>query len=562
MKILIAEDNFTDRLILKKIVEASGHEVLEADNGVTAMEVFVSQSPDLVFLDAIMPEMDGYQAAEKIKALTTNHYVPIIFITSLTEQADLVRCMEVGGDDFFTKPFNKVFLEAKLRAFERTNNLYRTIEKQRDEIQFHTDHMLQEQEVAKRIFDKIAHTGELHQPYIRYTASPMSIFNGDILLVARRPFGGVHVFLGDFTGHGLPAAIGAMPTSDIFFGMTLKGFALVEIIQELNRRLHAVLPTGFFCCALAAHIDFEEHNIQVWNAGLPEAYLMNRASGEFIELPSSHLPLGIVGNENLNVSFSIYSFQEDDRLFAYTDGVTEAENSEGEMFGQERLLEALKRGINDDDAFGCLLRDVDEFQTEPEQGDDITYIEVHYSTDYKGPEDEQNLTGELSSGPSDSRFSLELGPNSLRNFNPLPVLSQPLMEIGHLQMFRTQVLTILTELYSNALEHGVLKLKSSLKSSAEGFAEYYRLRQLRLEELEEGFVKVDVKHSPSDNGGRLEIQVSDSGEGFDYKKALKKAESKGYSGRGFPLLYRLADSVEFENNGATIKVVFSWSTGK
>ena len=134
MKILIAEDNFSDRIILRKIVEQQGYSVIEAENGKVAIEKFISESPDMVFLDAIMPVLDGYEACRKMKQLAENRYIPIVFITSLKEQDDLVKCMEAGGDDFFIKPFNRVILEAKIRAFNRTNALYKTIEKQRDEI--------------------------------------------------------------------------------------------------------------------------------------------------------------------------------------------------------------------------------------------------------------------------------------------------------------------------------------------------------------------------------------------------------------------------------------------
>ena len=78
----------------------------------------------------------------------------------------------------------------------------------------HNEHLLTEQRVAKAVFDKVAHSGCLSAPNIRYLQSPFALFNGDLLLAAFKPSGGMHVLLGDFTGHGLPAAIGGQRGGD------------------------------------------------------------------------------------------------------------------------------------------------------------------------------------------------------------------------------------------------------------------------------------------------------------------------------------------------------------
>lgn len=558
MKILIAEDNFTDRLILKKIIENQGHQAIEAENGIKALEACENSPPDLVLLDALMPGIDGFEVARSLKKQYSSHYIPIIFITSLTDTDSLVRCIESGGDDFFVKPFNQVILNAKIDAFQRAKELYQTVIEQRDEIEFHTQHLLQEQHVAKKIFDNIAHKGALDEPYIRYEVSPMSVFNGDILLAAKRPLGGLNVLLGDFTGHGLAAAIGAMPASDIFFRMTTKGFELYEIIQEMNARLNTVLPTGFFCCAAVAEIDFENNSMKFINCGLPDAYVINRNTGEIENLPSTHIPLGILGNDKLNAQIEVRPFKEGESLFICSDGVIEAENDSGEMFGEERLLVALCEGASGGCAFEKVHESLKPFHRSKQQADDVTYIEVknhkEYEIDVIHEVDEVFSTA----GPSDSTLEFSLGPNSLRNFNPLPVITQHLMSIGNLRSYRTQVLTILTELYSNALEHGVLGLNSELKKSAHGFSEYYRLREQRLKELKEGFVNISISHLIEAHGGSLEIVIEDSGKGFDYQLVKKQASQDGLSGRGYPLIYRLAESLEFSNNGSRVKVGFKW----
>jgi hypothetical protein len=89
----------------------------------------------------------------------------------------------------------------------------------------------------------------LQAPHIQYLLSLMALFSGDVLLAAPTLSGGLQVMLGDFTGHGLPAAIGAIPVSDIFYAMTAKGFSIGDIVAELNQKLRTILPTGLFCAA-------------------------------------------------------------------------------------------------------------------------------------------------------------------------------------------------------------------------------------------------------------------------------------------------------------------------
>ncbi|NVJ60331.1 MAG: SpoIIE family protein phosphatase [Gammaproteobacteria bacterium] len=572
MRILIAEDNFTDRLILKKIVEAEGHQVVEAHDGAQALELVSREVPDLVFLDAMMPTVDGFEVAQKLREEFSDRYLPIIFITSLTDTDSIVKCIEAGGDDFFSKPFNRVVLNAKISAFGRTRQLYDTVTEQKKKIEFHTEHLIQEQKIAKRIFDNIAHGGALNEPYIRHYVSPMSIFNGDILLAAKRPLGGINILAGDFTGHGLPASIGAMPTSDIFFGMTAKGFDLFEIIKEINSRLHSILPVGFFCCAVAAEIHFDANSLKVWNGGLPEAFILNRDEGTVAEIPSNHLPLGILSSDRFNSEMDIRSFNDGDSLFIYSDGVIEAENADGEMFGRDRLLIELCEGAVSGDAFDRLAEAIERFQIDETQADDISYIEIkNHREIFEHQQEPVNVTY-TKSGPSDSEISITLGPDSIRQFNPLPMLTQYLMDIGNLRSFRTQVLTILTEIYSNALEHGVLQLSSSLKKSADGFAEYYRQREARIAALKEGSIVIFIKHENKNNGGVLTIRIDDSGSGFDYlqlEEEIYKKQTNGsslednyLSGRGFPLIAELADSITFSNQGSSVTVVYQWQVSE
>ncbi|TXH03678.1 MAG: PAS domain S-box protein [Rhodocyclaceae bacterium] len=120
MKVLAVDDNRTNLHILQVFLKKLGHEVILAENGEEAVHKFVTESPDLVLLDIMMPVMDGFEAARQIKALCHDQWKPIIFLSALNRDENLVEGLEAGADDYLTKPINFVVLEAKLRSMQRS----------------------------------------------------------------------------------------------------------------------------------------------------------------------------------------------------------------------------------------------------------------------------------------------------------------------------------------------------------------------------------------------------------------------------------------------------------
>ncbi len=126
-------------------------------------------------------------------------------------------------------------------------------------------------------------------------------------------------------------------------------------------------------------------------------------------------------------------------------------------------------------------------------------------------------------GPRDWSLSFELGPSSLQEFNPLPLLQHVLMEVPALRVRGGVIFTVLSELYTNALDHGVMGLSSVVKSTANGFTDYYRRRVEALSALVDGYVRFEFTSRASDSGGYLKIRVRDSGPGFDVVDPASRA---------------------------------------
>lgn len=557
MKILIADDNRIERLILSRILENFDHEVIQAEDGAEAVDLFEQESPQMVLLDVLMPEKDGYEVAQIIKKDKDQPWFPIIFLTSLTEAADLAKCIDVGGDDFVSKPINKVIIKAKIEAFERILNLYETVNQQQEEIANHNEHLLQEQEAAKVIFDNIVHRGCLEENNINFHLSPMSIFNGDLMLSAHLPNGGMRIMLADFTGHGLPAAIGSLPASEIFYGMTNKGFSINDTMIEMNKRLYSVLPTGVFCCVIIFDIDPLAERITFWNAGAPDCYLVNSDTAEVTALPSTHLAAGILSPASFKIECKSYSFNRSHRIIAATDGIMEAEAPDQSMFGEQRVIDSINQNTDAENICEAMISEVIDFCESSAQSDDLSLIEVSFPSKLKTEEKLLKIEEPSKSGLHDSALSLRLRRSSLASFDPIPFFLQTLLSCNDLTPHRARIFTILTELYNNALDHGVLGLDSNLKNDSEGFAKYYEMRADGLEKIEDGYVFISVDHSPTKNGGRLIFNLIDTGDGFNVQKVIENG-SKAFSGRGLPLLFKLCDSVNYNKKGTEVEAIYSW----
>lgn len=559
LTILIAEDSAADRLLLASIIRRQGHQVLTVSNGAEAIEVFARERPQLVLMDALMPVMDGFEAARQIKQLAGEALVPIIFLTSLRESEALAQCLDAGGDDFLPKPYNPLILAAKINAMDRLRRLQATVLQQRDLIARHHEHLMHEQRAAKAVFDKVAHSGCINAaPNIRYLQSPYALFNGDLLLAAYTPSGDMHVLLGDFTGHGLPAAIGAMPLAEVFYGMTAKGYGLTQTLREMNAKLKRILPVDMFCCATLLCLSAQRQAVEVWNGGMPEGYVHEVATGRRTPLMSRHLPLGVLSAEAFDDSTEVWPMALGDRVFLLSDGVLDTADANDQLFGAERLQQVFAANREPDRLFEDIEQALAAFRGQAR--DDVSMVEITLQAGQPLRAAEPMYADSGRSCPLDWSVSFEFRAQTLRTYNPLPYLLQLLLEIHGLRAQSGALYSVMAELYSNALEHGVLGLDSRLKRDAQGFAQYYRQRHERLAQLDSGYVRVHVQVVPTDKGGKLTLRLEDSGQGFDVEQELARpVDIDRLSGRGLSLVRQLSSAVGWSDGGRTVCVEFCWA---
>ncbi|WP_447983465.1 ATP-binding SpoIIE family protein phosphatase [Nitrospira sp. Nam74] len=562
MNILVVDDTETNRMVLSAMLRNDGHCVSEATTGEESLSVFDREQPELVIMDIMMPLMSGYEATALIKQRAGDRFVPVIFLTGISDEAGLAKCIAHGGDDFLTKPYSQVLLRAKLQALSRIRELHAVVKMQNDALLAARKKDEGEQDVARAIFQKIFREGCLHHPNLAWRLSPAELLSGDVLLAAPTPHGFLHVMIGDFTGHGLAAAVGAVPVAEAFYSMTQSGYAIGRIAAEINHKLRQILPTHLFCAACLLEWDPSGRRITIWNGGMPDGLVIRTGMGIIRRFHSRHLPLSLLTDEQFDASTDTIEVQTGDRIFLYSDGLLDARSAHGDMFGQTRLEQEVLHA----ERSGARLCDriqeaVTRFRDGQAAHDDIALVQLTCDpalsppgTDLHAPEPHC----ETASGNWHIQLALEA--DALQRVDPLPTLMRTLTDIQDLAQHKQTIFTILAELVANAIDHGLLGLHSSLKKTPRGFSDYYERRERLLAKLRHGHLRIRLEHDRKDTGGRLVIQIHDSGPGFDVHGLLPAVcTNQGHSGRGIALVRALCDTLTYQGNGNTVEAVYVWS---
>ena len=275
---LLADDNPADQYLAQRILLRAGFTVELASSAGDALSLAQARRPDFVIADVTLAGFDGYALVAAIRAAYPDVYIPVIYVTGLADEDDLLRDITAGGDDVMCKPLNPARLCAKLAVALRLRELNQTLASQRDQLARYRAEMEHDMSIAKSIIDNLGSERSLTMPNVSYLLQPVETLNGDLIAGARSPAGAQCFILGDFTGHGLPAAIAVMVVHGIFTAMVSKGHAIEAIATELNRKMRQLLPRDRFLAAALIEIYPDSGTVSVWYGGMPEI-IFTRADG-------------------------------------------------------------------------------------------------------------------------------------------------------------------------------------------------------------------------------------------------------------------------------------------
>ncbi len=364
--ILLVDDNPTNLQVLFQTLEGVGCKLLIAKNGTGALAIAGKAMPDLILLDIMMPDIDGYEVCSKLKADTATTDIPIIFLSALGETEDKVKGLQLGAVDYITKPFQPDEVIARVNTHLTIHRLKREVEIQKNQL----EHELQVvSEVQRKLLPKKLPEIQgfklaAHYETSRYAGGDYY----DIIELSENRWG---ILIADAEGHSAPAAVLMAMTCALFRAYPNSPDDPAVVLRYLNEHLCKVAEPSFMT-ALFAVYDASRKTMRIARAGQPLPMIYRASENKAFELDCPGVyPLGIEPYA-IEVPTTEVALSPGDRFLVYTDGLSERFDTEGNSYGEERLLKplAVENTTGPRDVVSAIMADVDRFAGDRPADDD------------------------------------------------------------------------------------------------------------------------------------------------------------------------------------------------
>jgi serine phosphatase RsbU (regulator of sigma subunit) len=353
-KILVVDDSGINREILAAQVQAEGYQAATAKDGKQAIEMIQTGTFDLILLDIIMPEIDGYEVLKWIRHSSWKH-IPTIMISALEQMDSVVKCIEMGAEDYLTKPFNSILLKARLGAcleqkrlrdleaiyLKQLTKVNQQISQFNNCLQVENTRLSSELEVTQKLqqmlLPKEQELQQIEALEIAGFSEAAAEIGGDYYDVIQHE-GRIMIGIGDVSGHGLESGV-------LMLMLQTAIRTLIENNETAPKRLFEVLNRTIYKNIQRLNSDknvslalVEYCNGVLSISGQHEEVLLVR-QGEIVRIDTSDLgfPLGLVESIADFVAETQIPLETSEVAVLYTDGITEAENSQGIHYGLDRL---------------------------------------------------------------------------------------------------------------------------------------------------------------------------------------------------------------------------------
>ena len=371
-RVLLVDDTQANLDVLCALLEGEGYNISLAPNGEIALRIAGRVRPDLLLLDVMMPGLDGFEVCRRLKAHDQTREIPVIFITAEDQTHSVVKGFQVGGVDYIPKPFRDQEVLVRARNALVTKFLF-------DQNRAYQEKMEKELQTAHDLQMGLMPTEPplLEGFQVAGRCIPAGQVGGDLFQYFPSSEGGLALALADVTGHAMQAAIPVVLFSGLLEVQMEQGGSLEELFARLNRSVHRLLDSRTLVCFALARLDPGSRCLRLGNGGCPPPYHFRAGTGQVVEVKVGQAyPLG-VRPDTLYPSLKV-PLETGDRVVFFSDGIVEAENEQGEMFGFERLGEVIRQGgaagVGAEELLGRILGEVRAFAGEATQKDDQTVV--------------------------------------------------------------------------------------------------------------------------------------------------------------------------------------------
>ena len=561
--ILVVDDNPDDLYLIRRDLVALGHRVAGVSTAAEALDHIAQAYPDVLMTDVGLPGMDGIELLKTVRVRTGGSWIPSLVFTGSLDEATQMRALEAGADAYLCKPASREMLHAKLGVILRLKAMQRQAEARNRELARYRSLQEEEQRLARFVMERLINREALGDPAVSHWIASAAEFSGDLIAAARTPGNVLHVLLADGAGHGLAASLNVLPVTAPFYRMTERGFGIDAIAREINSKVRALLPVDRFIAATLVAVNFRERYVTVWNGGNPGPLLVRPDGAVRLHFNRHHFPLGVVDDDEFDGTVDAHVVNPHDHLLLFSDGLIELEDAAGQALGVDGLGAALS-SLRAELRLPRLTEIVHDLTGGSPPRDDISIAQIAL-TDTPQPVPAVS-SGEFPAAPtaSDWRFVLRLGAADLKRLDAVPLVLGAIEQFEGVRPFAGRLFLVLSELFNNALDHGLLRLPSSLKAGVEGMDVFLDERSRRLARLEMGAVEFELSLRQGDGQlPVLHISCADTGPGFNHEEQIRSAGQepsgedilKGH-GRGIPLLLRVCEDVRYSGVGNRVDVLF------
>lgn len=310
------------------------HKLSVALSGEAALRTIEKSPPDLVLLDIVMPGLDGYEVCRRLRAAPETQEIPVMFLSSLDEVQNKTRGFEVGGNDYLTKPFEVLEVKARVRSLLKAKAYSDAIKEK----------IAAELRVAKEIQHGIlpanvaAITADAGLDVCVMLESAREV-GGDLYDVVRLQNGNILIAIGDVSGKGVPAALFMAVITTLIRSLARQHDRPEEIARLVNDALLVQNPRGMFVTLACLVVNPASGTVLCANAGHNPPVLLRSGQEPALALRATGTIVGVL--PEIQVEAEEFQLQPGELLVLYTDGVTEAFNADGAMFGEAALAACL-----------------------------------------------------------------------------------------------------------------------------------------------------------------------------------------------------------------------------
>ncbi len=372
-KILLVDDSPSNIDIL---IEALGDDyvISVALNGVSAIDSVKNNMPDIILLDIIMPEMDGFEVARRLKTDPEFKDIPIIFITAIDEIENKTAGFELGAVDYMTKPFEILEVKSRVKTHLSLKIARQKLAKQNAQLRHSLSlaKEVQQNLIPSKdpVFDGFDIAGKII--YCDETGGDYY----DYIETVNRGSEQLGIVVGDVSEHGIPSAL-LMTTARAFirFRASLPG-SLAQIVSDVNKLLTAdVKDSGRFMTLLFFFLDSQRKCVSWVRAGHDPAIIFDREKDVFYELNNKGgLPLGLFPDTKY-LEYR-HDIKQGQIIILFTDGLWEAHDASGKLFGKDRIKNIIRSHAQESaqSIIYALIDAIKNFRGDVDQEDDMTVV--------------------------------------------------------------------------------------------------------------------------------------------------------------------------------------------